>query len=564
MSESRDSNPSGDEPRDSRVGLLLADRYRIDRLIDQGAMGRVYEGEHVLMHKRVAIKVLHRELTSVPEFVARFEREAMAAANIDNEHVAAATDFGKLPDGAVFLVLEFVEGQNLRDQMAYGPMAVARVLHIGRQIAYALKTAHSLGIVHRDLKPENVMLIDKAGDTDFVKVLDFGIAKVPIGEVAAGPSTNRPITKAGMVFGTPEYMPPEQALGQNVDARADLYSLGVMLYEMLAGCRPFVAESQVGVLGLQLSGSAPPINERAKGVFVPPAVERFILKLLEREASRRPQTAQQVLDELDQHLGYGSGRQRIPTLRDGTELGAARTLPAPDLGDDHLPTRAIEIPGVSSPLDALGRWVDGHRAKLPAPLRKLPAPVLFSVPMAAAGLFIGFGLAAVLSPSRADRTEAAASASAVATGPAAGSATAPSPTAPPTLPTTTRASASELAAAAAGGTPAILLLASKYPADAAIRVALCSAQLRDKNPSAAAEALREGFALDADLLKADAQVATALWNLAQNKKSSAVAFELLAGPMGERGTGILRDLTRTAKVREGVRAQARQALARHR
>ncbi len=132
MPGSPDSIPPDEERRDSRVGLVLGDRYRIDALIDGGAMGRVYVGEHVLMHKRVAIKVLHRELTMVPEFVARFEREAMAAANIDSEHVVAATDFGKLPDGSVFLVLEFIEGKNLRDLIAERPMPVTRALHICR------------------------------------------------------------------------------------------------------------------------------------------------------------------------------------------------------------------------------------------------------------------------------------------------------------------------------------------------------------------------------------------------------------------------------------------------
>ena len=194
--------------RDPRVGLVLAERYRVDGLIDSGGMGRVYVGEHVLMHKRVAIKVLHRELSSIPEFVARFEREARAAGNIDNEHVVAATDFGKLPDGSVFLVLEYVEGRNLRDEIAEGPLPLARTLHIARQMTSALRAAHALGIVHRDLKPENVMLVDKSGDADFVKVLDFGIAKVPIGERRADDVASKPITKAGMVFGTPEYMPP--------------------------------------------------------------------------------------------------------------------------------------------------------------------------------------------------------------------------------------------------------------------------------------------------------------------------------------------------------------------
>src|SRR6187200_2915535 len=138
-------------PTDPRIGSILAERYRIDALIGEGGMGRVYSAEHVLMKKRVAVKVLRRELTSVPEVVARFEREAMAAANIDHPNVAAATDFGKLADGSVFLVLEFVQGKSLRDEIASGPIAFARALHVARQIASGLGSAHTQGIVHRDL-----------------------------------------------------------------------------------------------------------------------------------------------------------------------------------------------------------------------------------------------------------------------------------------------------------------------------------------------------------------------------------------------------------------------------
>src|SRR5688500_474935 len=222
---------------DPRLGTVLAERYRLHSLLGEGGMGKVYAAEHVLMKKRLAVKVLHRELTLVPEVVARFEREAMAAANIDHPNVAAATDFGRLADGSVFLVLEFVQGRSLREEIALGPMAVERALHIARQIGSGLRGAHLHGIVHRDLKPENIMLVEKEGDPDFVKVLDFGVAKVPIGEV---PTQGTPISRAGMVFGTPEYMAPEQALGEPVDGRADLYALGVMLFEMLAGERPFL------------------------------------------------------------------------------------------------------------------------------------------------------------------------------------------------------------------------------------------------------------------------------------------------------------------------------------
>src|SRR5205823_4281381 len=159
-------------------------RYRIERLLGEGGMGAVFEAEHTLMHKRVAVKVLHAEMSLMSEVVARFEREAMAASHIDHPNVAAATDFGKLDDGSFFLILEFVEGTSLRERVAQGRLDVRTALHITRQIAAALGRAHALGIVHRDLKPENVMLVDRDGDRDFVKVLDFGIAKVPVGDIA--------------------------------------------------------------------------------------------------------------------------------------------------------------------------------------------------------------------------------------------------------------------------------------------------------------------------------------------------------------------------------------------
>ncbi|HEY5955103.1 MAG TPA: serine/threonine-protein kinase, partial [Polyangiaceae bacterium] len=141
---------------DPRIGAIIAERYYIHSLIGEGGMGKVYSAEHVLMRKRVAIKVLHKELTTVRDVVQRFEREAMAAANIDHPNIATATDFGHLPDGSIFLVLEFVQGISLRSEVADGPLAVVRALHIARQIASALASAHARGIVHRDLKPENV------------------------------------------------------------------------------------------------------------------------------------------------------------------------------------------------------------------------------------------------------------------------------------------------------------------------------------------------------------------------------------------------------------------------
>ncbi len=287
---------------DPRLGTTLADRYRLDDLLGSGGMGKVYAAEHVLMRKKLAVKVLHRELTTVPEVVKRFEREAMAAAHIEHPNVAAATDFGKLPDGSVFLVLEFVQGQLLRDEIAKGPLATERALRIASQIASALGSAHELNIVHRDLKPENVMLVRKGGNPDFVKVLDFGIAKVPIGEVGELAREGKPITRAGMVFGTPEYMAPEQALGQSVDGRADLYALGTILYEMLAGVRPFSSKSQVGILGQQLANPVPSFASRAPGIVVPHSVEQVVVRLLAREPDERFQTAADAVLAIDELL----------------------------------------------------------------------------------------------------------------------------------------------------------------------------------------------------------------------------------------------------------------------
>ena len=163
--EAKSAAKDGPTRIDPRVGSTLADRYRIHSLLGEGGMGKVYAGEHVLMRKRVAIKVLHKELTNLTDVVRRFEREAMAAANIDHPNVAGATDFGKLPDGSVFLVLEYVQGISLRSEIADGAFGLVRALHVARQIASALAGAHVRGIVHRDLKPENVMLVEKAGSS---------------------------------------------------------------------------------------------------------------------------------------------------------------------------------------------------------------------------------------------------------------------------------------------------------------------------------------------------------------------------------------------------------------
>lgn len=275
----------------SHVGTLLADRYRVDKLLGEGGMGQVYRAEHVHMRKAVALKVLHRELTAQPEIVARFEREAVAAARIEHPHVAAATDFGRLADGSFYLVLEFVEGKSLTKLVAEaGRLAAPRALWIARQISDALSTAHQAGIVHRDLKPDNVMLVARDDNEDFVKVLDFGIAKVQSEDTGDQPV----LTKVGTVFGTPEYMAPEQARGIAADARADLYTLGMILYEMLSGKTAFADSELLVVLTRQMTKEPPPLPSD-----IDAETQALVMTLLSKEPDERVQTAADLCDRID-------------------------------------------------------------------------------------------------------------------------------------------------------------------------------------------------------------------------------------------------------------------------
>ncbi len=244
------------------VGTVISQRYRIVDLLAMGGVGAVYLAEHVHMQKHVAVKVLHPDSAGLPDLVARFEREAVAGAHVQHPNVAAATDFGELPDGSFFLVLEYVRGTTLREVIRRGPLPSARTARIGRQIAAGLGAAHAMGIVHRDLKPRNVMLIE--GERDMVKLIDFGIARLDLKQVSAvaasraAPIDDR-ITTSGAVFGTIAYLAPEAALGMDtVDARADLYALGVVLYEMLAGKHPFETNDPVALFKMHAQRPVPP------------------------------------------------------------------------------------------------------------------------------------------------------------------------------------------------------------------------------------------------------------------------------------------------------------------
>ncbi len=319
---------------ESRVGQVLADRYRLDELLGEGGMGVVYRGEHVHMRKTVAVKLLHAQMTAIEEVVKRFEREAVAAGRIEHANVAGATDFGRLDDGTYYLVLEYVAGQSLREVIDRdGPLPVDRALGIARQIAAALGAAHQLDIVHRDLKPDNIQLVERGQSSDFVKVLDFGIAKLKR-------EVGTQLTQLGTVFGTPQYMSPEQASGKVVDARADLYALGLMLHEMLTGEIAFDAADLGAVLAMQMTQPPAPLPPGT-----PAGVQALVADLLEKQPDARIQTAAEVIARIDALLG-GPPRATEPSAHSlRFALASARTaLPAA--------AQAASPPATSQP----GRW----------------------------------------------------------------------------------------------------------------------------------------------------------------------------------------------------------------
>jgi len=282
------------EAGDHLVGQVLADRYRVLELLGVGGMGSVYRGEHIHMRNPVALKVLHSELVIVPEIVARFEREAVAAARINDPHVVNATDYGRLEDGSFYLALEFVQGRGLDELLEDAPFDQVRALKIARQITHALVSAHAAGVIHRDLKPENVMLVRRPNDPEFVKVLDFGIAKVTMDDRPSLNPHGQILTQLGSVFGTPDYMAPEQASGAPVDHRADLYTVGVLLYEMLSGRAPFESEDVADTLYGQINEPPPPLP-----IDLNASLERLVMTLLHKNPDDRIQTAEQLLTEID-------------------------------------------------------------------------------------------------------------------------------------------------------------------------------------------------------------------------------------------------------------------------
>ena len=323
MSEQR--TLSGPDPL---LGQLLGERYRVVRRLGQGGMGVVYEARHVLIDKAVAIKVLLPRYAADERLIARFQREALAVARAGSEHVIDVTDVGKLADGGWFIVFELLDGRDWSAELrATGPQPLPVVAHIVCQICEALQAAHARGVVHRDLKPGNVFLLRRGDDRYFVKVLDFGLAKVR--DLAPDPEAASTAPQAPL--GTPEYMSPEQMEGRgDVDARSDLYALGVMLFEALSGTVPFTAETPRRLMIKVLSETAPALSRLRPEL--PAAVCELVASLLHKDPERRLQSCEQVRAVL------------APFARGPVEDGESVPAPASALA----PPAAITAPALSA------------------------------------------------------------------------------------------------------------------------------------------------------------------------------------------------------------------------
>jgi tRNA A-37 threonylcarbamoyl transferase component Bud32 len=282
------------ETPDPLIGHTLADRYRLEAPIGSGGMGTVYRAEHVLIKKPVAIKVLSAAHSGSRKEVERFLNEARAASRIRHEHVVDITDFGITEDGMVFLVMEYLEGEDLAATSdREGRLPWRRAAAIVLQIAAALEAAHAQGVVHRDMKPENCFRIRRGDDPDFIKVLDFGIAKVlDDGDV------ERPSSAGSGLLGTPEYVAPELIQGLKPDARVDIYAVGVMFYDLIVGAPPFAGESFMSTLTAHLTQPPRPPSEVVPTAAIPRAIDAVVLRALAKDRDLRYPTIAEFAADL--------------------------------------------------------------------------------------------------------------------------------------------------------------------------------------------------------------------------------------------------------------------------
>ena len=338
--------------QDPLVGRVLADRFEILSRIGEGGTGVVYRAKQITVDRVVAIKVLGAHVSSDPSWVKRFHNEARAAARLDHPNTVRLIDFGETKEGLLFIAMEFLQGRSLADEIVrLGKLPPQRVLRILSQVCQSLQEAHQQGIIHRDIKPDNVFLVEMKGAGDFVKVLDFSVAKMDTPDAQQ--------TRAGTVFGTPAYMSPEQARGVKLAPQSDIYACGIVGYEMLTGKPPFEAALPMEVVMMHLRQKPAPL------VGFPDSVARLVMKALEKTPDRRQQSAEEMhreciecLDSLFPKQTPSTGISAVPNAVPPTQLTnqppTSQMAPPPMAPPPMAPPPMAPPPMAPPPMSAQG------------------------------------------------------------------------------------------------------------------------------------------------------------------------------------------------------------------
>jgi|GEM_PF-947595 len=335
------------------IGQVLDGRYKIESVLGQGGMGMVFRATQTSVQRPVAVKTLNPSLAAAPQFFERFRREAEIASRLRHPNVITIFDFGRAPDGTCYYVMELLQGESLKEVVKReGPMSLRRATSLIEQATQGLAHAHQEGCVHRDLKPHNIMVQDLGG-RDFVKVLDFGLVK------ALEAEEEEQLTSTGQVLGTPQYMPPEQAGGEAVDQRSDLYSMAGVLYFCLTGSSPFGANTVRKALTASLTQQVPAVNSKRQGAPVPAALDAFFRKALSPEKEDRYQTAQELIDAMIESVADVSAEQfdampsggsssGVNERGSGSRAGSRAGRPGAGSGSGVRSSRASPSPGRGS------------------------------------------------------------------------------------------------------------------------------------------------------------------------------------------------------------------------
>jgi serine/threonine protein kinase len=381
------------EPVDVSSGVLIDGRYRVQRLIGRGGIGLVYLCHHEVLEKPVAMKVLRPEYAEQPEVLQRFVNEARAASAIKSPHIVNTLDVGSLPSGAPYFIMEYVDAETLAARLQREhALPLAEAVDVARQMADGLAAAHGAGIVHRDLKPENVFVAREPDGSLLVKIFDFGVAKVTRAKAR--------LTHVGAIFGTPSYMSPEQARGQAVDPRTDVYAIGIMLFEMIAGQLPFDGDDPLTVMSQHVDAEIPPLKQTQAGGEVPSALENVVRRCLQKDREDRYASVVELERELSQVAAAAEAHGAEPApefIRDSMLPEIVVPLDEVSSAGRAAPPPVASTPLAAAPPASAQSWP-------PPPAPSLPPPLAAAVPTASTPAFVASpALAHSLSPAPASR-----------------------------------------------------------------------------------------------------------------------------------------------------------------